>query len=293
MRIGLAAIGIGTGATPAVLGEIARAADGAGFATLWMGEHVVLFDRHDSRYPYSESGEFPIAGDVEWLDPLVTLGYAAGVTRTIRLATGICLVPEHNPLILAKQAATLDRVSGGRFALGVGVGWMAEEFAALGVPFARRAERTREYIEVMRRLWREDVVTFDGEFVRFTGVRSAPKPVRRGVPVIIGGESRAALTRAADYGDGWYGFNLGPDEAARKIAELRQLLGARGRDLESFEIAVAPFTKRIVPADLAAYGALGVREVVLVETPPADADNVGAWVEQLAAKWVPAANAVG
>ena len=139
-------------------------------------------------------------------------------------------MPEHNPLILAKQVASLDLLSGGRFTLGVGVGWMAEEFAALGVPFARRTQRTREYVEVMRRLWREDVTSFAGEFVQIAGARSFPKPVRGAVPVLMGGESRAALERAAAYGDGWYGFNLGADEAAEKIAVLERLLAERGRD---------------------------------------------------------------
>jgi probable F420-dependent oxidoreductase len=293
MRVGLQAIGIGAGARPGVLSRTATAADAAGFATLWMGEHVVLFDRQDSRYPYSESGEFPVASDVAWLDPFVVLSFAAALTRTIRLATGILLVPEHNPLTLAKQAASLDRLSLGRFALGVGIGWLAEEFAALGVPFARRAQRTQEYIAVMRRVWTEDVASFQGGFVRFDGVRSAPKPGRGRVPVILGGESRPALERAADYGDGWYGFNLGPEEAAEKIAVLRELLAAKGRDPETFEIVVAPFTKRVTPDDLTRYRALGVGEVVIVATPPEEEGQVGAWVERLGQKWVAAAAALG
>jgi probable F420-dependent oxidoreductase len=290
MRVGLQAIGIGPGARRGVLGETARAADAAGFATLWMGEHVVLFDRQTSRYPYSEGGEFPVSGDVDWLDPLVALGFAAALTRRIRLATGILLVPEHNPLILAKQASSLDRLSDGRFALGVGIGWLAEEFAALGVPFARRAQRTREYVEAMRRVWSTDVASYRGEFVAFDGVRSTPRPSGGRVPVLLGGEGRPALVRAADYGDGWYGFNLGPDEAAEKIAVLTELLAARGRDRRRFELVVAPFTKRAAPADLAAYRALGVDEVVIVATPPDDDAQVAAWVQRLADQWVAAAS---
>src|SRR5262245_17163514 len=125
MRIGLAAIGIGRGARPATLCDTARAAEAAGFATLWMGEHVVLFEQHESRYPYSADGAFSLPPTVDWLDPFVALSFAAAVTRTIRLATGICLVPEHEPLSLAKQVASLDHLSGGRFALGVGAGWLA------------------------------------------------------------------------------------------------------------------------------------------------------------------------
>ena len=293
MKVGLAAIGIGPGARPATLRAIARTADASGFATLWMGEHVVLFDRHDSKYPYSERGEFSLPPSVDWLDPFVALSVAAAVTSRIRLGTGICLVPEHNPLILAKQIASLDRVSEGRFALGVGIGWMAEEFAALGIPFARRAERTREYIAVMRHLWSEDVTTFTGEFVRLESVRSFPKPSRGGrLPVIMGGESRAALVRAAEYGDGWYGFNLGPEEAAERIGMLRTLLAGRKRDPTRFEIVVAPFAKPVVAADLQRYRTAGVDEVTIVATPPADESRVAAWVESLAHEWVGAAAAL-
>jgi probable F420-dependent oxidoreductase len=293
VRVGLQAIGIGPGARPGVVVEAARAAEAVGFATLWMGEHVVLFDSHTSTYPYSEGGEFPVGADTDWLDPLVSLGFAAALTRRIRLATGILLVPEHNPLILAKQVSTLDRLSGGRFALGVGVGWLAEEFAALGVPFARRAMRTREYVEAMREVWRADVASYRGEFVEFDAVRSAPRPAAGRVPVLLGGESRPALERAAAYGDGWYGFNLGPDEAAEKIGVLTTLLSERGRDRTGFEIVVAPFMKAATPGDVASYHALGVNELVVVATPPEDGSRVAAWVQALAEKWVAAAAAMG
>jgi probable F420-dependent oxidoreductase len=294
VKIGLAAIGIGAGARPATLRAIASAADATGFATLWMGQHVVLFDHHDSKYPYSEGGEFSVPATTDWLDPFVALSAAAAVTSRIRLGTGICLVPQHNPLILAKQVASLDRLSDSRFVLGIGVGWMAEEFAALGIPFARRAERTREYVALMRRLWSEDVTTFHGEFAHVDGVRSFPKPIRGGrLPVILGGESRAALGRAAEYGDGWHGFNLSPEEATERIAVLRSLLQRRQRDPAAFEIVVAPFTKPIRPADLARYHAAGVDEVVIVAAPPRDESRVAAWVEDVANEWVRPAGTLG
>jgi alkanesulfonate monooxygenase SsuD/methylene tetrahydromethanopterin reductase-like flavin-dependent oxidoreductase (luciferase family) len=166
---------------------------------------------------------------------------------------------------------------------------MAEEFAALGVPFARRAARTKEYVEVMRCLWREDSASFAGEFVRFEGARSFPKPVRRTVPVLLGGESDAALARAADYGDGWYGFNLSADEAAERIAALERLLATRGRERASFRVVVAPFQKPCATDDLLRYRALGVDELVLVEGPPRSADEVPAWMEDLAARFAPLA----
>ena len=145
--------------------------------------------------------------------------------------------------------------------------------------------RTREYVALMRRLWSEDVTTFHGEFAHVDGVRSFPKPVGR-LPVILGGESRAALARAADYGDGWYGFNLSPEEATERIAVLRSLLQRRQRDPAAFEIVVAPFTKPVRPADLARYHAAGVDEVTIVATPPRDESRVTAWVEDLANEWV-------
>jgi probable F420-dependent oxidoreductase len=287
VKIGLAAIGIGAGARPATLRAVASAADTAGFATLWMGQHVVLFDRHDSKYPYSEGGEFSVPATTDWLDPFVALSAAAAVTSRIRLGTGICLVPQHNPLILAKQVASLDRLSDGRFVFGIGIGWLAEEFAALGVPFARRAERTREYVALMRRLWSEDITTFHGEFASVDGVRSFPKPVGGGrLPIILGGESRAALARAAEYGDGWHGFNLDPEEATERIAMLRSMLQRRKRDPAAFEIVVAPFTKPVRPADLARYHAAGVDEVTIVASPPREESQVTAWIEALAHEWV-------
>lgn len=288
MKIGLQAIGIGAGARPDVLRAIARAAEDARFATLWMGEHVVLFESHaESQYPYAADGQFSVSSGADWLDPFAALTWAAAATTTIGLATGICLVPEHNPLILAKQAASLDLLSGGRFALGVGVGWLAEEFAALGVPFERRAQRTREYVEVMRRLWREDATSFDGEFVRLRAARSFPKPVRRAIPVLLGGESDAALKRAAAYGDGWYGFNLSADEAAERIGVLERLLAERGRERASFRVVVAPFTKPCTRADLERHRALGVDELVVVAAPPRRVDEVAGWVEKLVADFAP------
>ena len=287
MNIGLQAIGIDVGARPDVLRTVAPAAEAAGFATLWAGEHVVLFDDHDSKYPYAESGRFSVSGGTDWLDPFAALTWAAAATTTIGLATGICLVPEHNPLILAKQVASLDWLSGGRFALGVGVGWMAEEFAALGVPFARRAARTREYVEVMRRLWRDDATTFAGEFVRIDGVRCHPKPVRGAVPVLLGGESDAALARAAAYGDGWYGFNLAADEAAERIVSLERMLAERGRDRAGFRVVVAPFSKPCTSADLDRYRAIGVDELVVVAAPPQRADDVQAWLDDIVGQFSP------
>ena len=162
MRFGLHALGIGSGARRDVIDAVARAAEDAGFATLWAGEHVVMVDRSASRYPYNDAGEIPVPADADWLDPLVCLSFAAAATDRITLATGILLLAEHNPVLVAKQAATLDVLSGGRLTLGVGIGWSREEFEALGVPFAHRGDRVIEYVEAIRVLWRDDSASFDG-----------------------------------------------------------------------------------------------------------------------------------
>jgi probable F420-dependent oxidoreductase len=285
MRFGLHALGIGPGARHEVIAAVARAAEAVGFATLWAGEHVVMVDHSRSRYPYSPDGQIAVPATADWLDPLVVLSFAAAVTAEIRIATGVLLLPEHNPVVVAKQAASLDRLSGGRLALGVGVGWSAEEFAALGVPFARRGARTDEYLRAIRVLWRDDVASFAGEFVSFSDIRVNPKPTRdRRVPMIVGGNSDAALRRVARIGDGWYGFNLaGADAVRERLALLAELCRRTDRDVAELHIAVA--LAGAEPADVPALTELGVDELVLVAAPPEDPHRAGEWIGGLARRW--------
>jgi probable F420-dependent oxidoreductase len=268
-----------------VIDAVARAAEACGFATLWAGEHVVMVDRPESRYPYSSDGKIAVPAEADWLDPLVALSFAAAATSSIQLATGVLLLPEHNPVLLAKQAASLDALSGGRLTLGVGVGWSREEFAAVGVPFARRGARAAEYLRAMRVLWAEDVASFDGEFVSFSEVRVNPKPVRdRHIPVVFGGNGDAALRRVARLGQGWYGFSLaGLDEVGERIAVLEGLCREAGRNLGELHLAVALQGGR--PDDLPALSEMGVNELVLVAAPPEDPGEVQAWATQLASRW--------
>ncbi len=284
MRIGLHALGIGSGADPRVLEAVARSADATGFSTLWSGEHVVMVDRPDSRYPYSPDGTIAVPSDSDWLDPLIALSYIAAVTSNIRIATGILLLPQHNPLLVAKQSASLDVLSQGRFALGVGIGWSSQEFEALGVPFQNRAQRTREYVEVLRTLWQEDVSSYEGDYVRFREVRSYPKPFRnRRLPVILGGNSDAALDRVVAYGDGWYGFNLSSGELPERLRAVSSRCEQSGRDRATLEIAVSLQDGR--PQDTAELGAMGVSELVIVGSPPADPAESQRWVAALAHRW--------
>jgi probable F420-dependent oxidoreductase len=287
MKIGLFAMGIGVGARPLTVRRIAETSERVGFSTLWVGEHVVLFDRQDSKYPYSESGDFAVPGNSDWLDPFITLTYAGAITSKIRLATGICLLPEHNPIVLAKEIATLDKLCDGRFIFGVGIGWSAEEFAALGIPFERRAQRTIEYLQVMRKLWSEELSSFHGEFINFDGARSFPKPAQKGkLPVWFGGESAPAMRRVAEHGTGWHAFNLDPDEAKTKIEKLHALMREKGRDPKEVEIAVSPFRKRVTTDDLKRYRDAGVDEVVIVTNPPDNESETVGWVQRVAEKWI-------
>ncbi|MGH7839055.1 MAG: LLM class F420-dependent oxidoreductase [Candidatus Binataceae bacterium] len=288
LKIGISGIGMGKGARPRTLQIAAVHAERLGFATLWAPEHVVLFDHYASTYPYSADGQFLAAGNTPLLDPFVALTYAAACTRRIRLATGICLVPQRNPLILAKVIASLDRLSDGRFALGVGIGWSAEEFAALGVSFARRAPRTGEYIEAMRRLWGDDQSSFSGEFVNFQGARSFPKPARgAGLPIIFGGESVAALRRVARYGDGWFSVNLSDAQLAEKLARLDALLAENGRTRDAIEIIVSPYQQEVTPDRIRRYRDLGVNEIIPFVRMPSDEAQIPAQLEQLARVWAP------
>ena len=264
---------------------VAAAAERAGFATLWVGEHVVMVDESTSRYPYADDGRIAVPADADWLDPLIALSFAAAATTTINLATGVLLLPEHNPVVVAKQAASLDKLSGSRLTLGVGIGWSREEFDALGVPFERRAARTAEYVEAMRTLWREDVASYHGEFVEFKDIRVNPKPRGRRIPVVLGGNGDAALRRVAVWGDGWYGFNLADvEEAAARASMLRALCRAAGRDPGDLRLAVS--LRNPQPGDVGRLADAGVDEMVLVAGPPGDPIAAEAWVANLARQWM-------
>jgi probable F420-dependent oxidoreductase len=221
-------------------------------------------------------------------DPLVLLSAVAGATARIRLVTSVLVLPLYQPVVVAHQTATLDRLSGGRFTLGVGIGWSREEFDALGIPFERRAQRTEEYVAAMRTLWRDDVASFNGQFVNFDSVRVNPKPhQRRSVPVVLGGNSDAALRRVAGWGDGWYGFNLDDVRfAAERVEFLRARCTDRGRDPGELRLALALRDLHI--RDVGALSDLGVDELVIVDAPPEDARVAAEWVSALADHWMPA-----
>ena len=266
MQTGYFAIGIGPAADPEVVSVTAQTAEQVGFHSLWAPEHVVLLDQYSSKYPYSADGRMPMpTTQVDILDPFTALTFAAAQTKTIRLGTGICLVPERNPVVTAKEVASLDKLSGGRFDFGIGVGWLAEEFTAVGVPWERRAARTREYIKVMKMLWTEEESEFEGEFCSFPKVRSYPKPVQNPhPPIIFGGESKPALKRVGEVGDGWFGVNVTPESVTEHIARIKNYAQAAGRDPDKFHFSVSPGIGTPVELDMVKrFRDVGVHQIIV------------------------------
>jgi len=235
MKVGLAfASSIGINGEDSL--EICRRAEAAGFESVWGGEHVILPDSIVSKYPYTPDGKIPAEPDTPIPDPLIWLAFAAAAAPTLKLGTCILIVPQRNPLILAKELATLDQLSGGRLELGLGVGWMKEEFDALGVDWARRGARNDEYVAAMRALWSGPHAEFHGDFVDFEPATCSPRPVNGNIPVLVGGDSEAALKRAVRLADGYF---PGEGDAARLdelLGRLRRTAEAANRDPASIEI---------------------------------------------------------
>lgn len=241
----------------------AQRIEAAGFAGIWVPEHVVFLADYESSYPYSDDGKLP--GSPEGvLDPFAALTFVAAHTSTLRLGTGVCLVPQRQPVYTAKMVADLDYLSGGRVDFGVGIGWLEEEFNVLGMDFSTRAPRTNEYIAAMKALWTESPASFDGETVSFSGVHFNPKPVQRPhPPIFVGGESKPAMRRVAAFADGWYGFDLSPDEFVAALDRLDVHLADAGRSRSDIKIYVSPGRVRPDEAMLEAYREAGAEQVVL------------------------------
>jgi probable F420-dependent oxidoreductase len=284
MKFGLRYCNTGRYVDPAKAVELVQAAEAAGFESVWTVEHTVVPAGYASAYPYSADGR--MAGGAEALplpDPLIWLAYVAAATRLIKLATGILILPQHNPVVTAKQVATLDQLSGGRMLLGVGVGWLKEEFDVLGASFEDRGERTDEYVHVLRALWQQERPSFHGETISFDGAYCRPQPVNGTVPIIVGGHSKAAARRAGRLGDGFFPARGAPEEL---INLARRTAADYERDPHALEITLS------VPASLdeiPKLAALGVSRVLVPVTPMAGAgtsiaspDDVMKWRDTLA-----------
>jgi probable F420-dependent oxidoreductase len=263
MKLGLFSINIGPHSYPEALADAARAAEAAGFESVWTGEHVVL---PDPQVPPS-----PMAPQDRALDPLLALSWAAAATTTLRVATGIIILPQRNPVVFAKEVASLDVLSGGRFTLGIGVGYLEPEFRAIGANFEDRGAVTDEYLDAMKHLWYDGKPEFHGRFVDFAGVDAHPRPVQQPIPIVVGGRTPPAYRRAVSRGHGWYGFALTPEQTAECLDGLRAVASSvdRPSDLGELEITITP-RGRMTPEKAAAYAELGVHRLVPLPRPDPD-----------------------
>lgn len=271
MKIGVFASLMTPACKPEHAVSLAVTAEEAGLDSLWMGEHVVLFDDMKFPYPGSPNGKLPIPQGAGLPDTVVTLSFMASHTSRIRFGTGVTLLPQRNPIYTANEFATLDYLTDGRVDLGVGVGWCIEEVEACGYTFSDRGERCDEMLEIFKRVWTEDVVTHNGKHFSFNAMRMDPKPVQSPhIPLIIGGFSPAAMRRCARYGNGWLGFGLNPEMSKRAIAGIAAALSEEGRSLNDFEIIITP--GQVCLDDIKVYEDMGVdRLVPLLIDPTPDA----------------------
>ncbi len=252
MKCGLFGINVGPCADPETAARVAREAESLGYESLWTGEHVVL--------PHPQAPPSPVPAETPFLDPAVLLAYVAAHTSRIKLATGIIILPQRNPAVLAKELASVDLVSQGRLIFGIGVGYLKPEFDALGVPFERKGARTDDYLAAILALWSQENPCHEGEFVSFDGIKSLPQPLQKPhPPVVVGGHTPAGMRRAVASAHGWYGFALDLDQTAEAVAFLAEAErdGARPPELGKLEITITPAG---IPdtAMVEAYADLGV-----------------------------------
>ena len=247
----------------AFMAEAVQMVESKGIHSIWVPEHVLFFPEYASTYPYSDSGRIP--GDPEGLlDPFTALTFIASHTKTVRLGTGVCLVPQRNPVYTAKMVADVDYISGGRVDFGVGIGWLKEEFDNLGMSYGKRASHCAEYIDVMKALWSPGVSEYRGATVDLQPCHFNPKPVQKPhPPIFFGGESDPALTRVAQQGDGWYGYDMSPDMLAARLQALDAALDEAGRSRDDIRIFVGPNRHPVNPETVSAYGGLGVDQVIV------------------------------
>lgn len=236
MKIGLIPVNIGVESLEQMVG-LAQLAEASGVESVWTFEHVIVPLDYQSKYPYNPSGKMGADPATNFVDPLIALSAIAAATKTIRLGTGVNILSQVNPLYMAKQSASLDFVSNGRFMLGVGIGWLQEEFAALGVPFERRGARFDDYVVAMKKIWSGEVVEHESDFVNWSGFKSYPVPVQKPhLPVIIGGAKGKIYERIARHGDGWFAPIGDPVELAAALVELKTQCDAVERDVSDVEI---------------------------------------------------------
>ena len=272
--LGIFGINMG-GNDPRSMLRIAAAAEEAGYESVWTGEHIVL--------PDPQAPPSPAPPETPMVDTAVALAYVAAATTSIRLGSGIIILPQRQPAVLAKSLASLDHVSGGRLIFGLGVGYLEPEMTACSTPMDGRGRRADEYLAAMRTLWSGDAVSFDGEFVRFSGVTANPKPAQAEIHTVVGGHSAAAARRAATLANGWYGFMRDLETTATDIAGLREAVERHRRPdhLGPLEISITP-ARRPGPGDIEAYAELGVDRLILQPGWHRGQDEILAYIETYA-----------
>ena len=235
MKFGIIPINIGVQSVDQMVGT-ARLAEELGFESAWTFEHVILPLDYQSKYPYNDSGKMGAPPDTNFIDPLIALTAIAASTKTLRLGTGVNILSQANPLLMAKQVASIDFISGGRMMLGAGIGWLREEFEAMGVPFERRGARFDDYVKGMRKVWSGETVEHESEFLSWHGFKSYPVPVQNPLPVIMGGDKGKIFERTAKYGDGWFAPSASPEVLAPQLAQLKAACDQVGRPFDELEI---------------------------------------------------------
>ncbi len=283
MKLGLFGINLGNQLPAEEMVAVAQHAEAAGLDSVWVGEHVAVPMQVNSRYPYNRTGEFQPGTDTPFVDPMVTLAHLAAATTTLRLGTGIMILPQWNPLLLAKQVASLDLLAGGRLLLGLGLGWMAEEFRLMHAPFERRGERFADYLAAMKRVWAGGVVEHHSEFLDWAPFKTLPQPKQRPYPpIIIGGHSRAAVRRAVTMADGLFAFTRHVAHMGEVMQLLRSECEAQGRDPSTIEVTTLWNFGREGADSLPRYAELGVSR--LVAFPQAmGTDDIRARIDRFAA----------
>jgi probable F420-dependent oxidoreductase len=264
MKIGVFATFMSPLATPQMIRDFGRRAEDIGLESIWMGEHVALFDRNTFGYPGSKDGRIPVPPGGGMLDVVATFGFLAAATSGLRLGTGVALVPQRNPIYTAKEVCTLDWLTDGRIDFGIGVGWNKEEVEACGYRWEDRGARCDEFLEVMQRLWTEPVVDFAGKWVKLETCRLDPKPIQKPhVPIIVGGYAEAALRRAVRFGSGWYGFNRDPAATREMLDQLDATFAKADRKRGTeFQIIITPPASMPIEA-MQEYAEVGVDRLVV------------------------------
>jgi len=264
MKIGIVSINVGGPSTAENMIDVVQHAEAAGIESVWTFEHVVVPTDYDSKYPYDRSGKMGIAPEGWFLDPLISLAHVAAATKTIRLGTGVNIFPQTNPLLFAKQTASLDALSGGRLTLGLGIGWLAEEYQAMGTPFERRGARFDDYLEAVKKVWSGDVVEHESDFLSWHGFKSYPTPAQKPhPPILIGGTTTKTLQRVVKAADGWYAPSDSQKELTEKLAELKVIAAQADRPLESIDITTNwRIAKR--PDALQEFEDLGITRAVVL-----------------------------